>query len=527
MNIKRIMLPSIVGCAILVLASRVFGQTTSHSHMDKRGAFSDIDTYLESQMRQLNIPGMALVIVEGDEIVYFRGFGHARTGGEAPTLQTPFLIGSLTKSITATAVMQLVEGGQVELDAPVQRYLPWFRVADADASAQISVRHLLNHTSGLPQLPGMIALADFTDYPDAIARGVRELATLELARPVGSAFEYSNLNYNILGLIIEAVSGETYANYIQKHIFDPLDMRHSYTSQAVARENGLAIGHRYWFGFPVAEPDLPMPVLALPSGQLIASSEDMGHFMIAHLNGGQYDGVPILSGAGIEALHRPAVEAVEMGIAMGHHAMGWFVEQHGETTILAHPGTVPDFFAYMTLLPEQNRGMVLFVNANHVIMDKLPFTEMGQHVALQLAGETLPPTQFGWVPWMLRGLLSIPVLQAIGVLLTLRRIDRWRQYPSHRPTGMNTWLRHILLPLIPNLALVALPLSLMVTGILGFTRLFIPDFTWLSLVSGGFAFIWMALRTGLVWLRLRQPHGSSPDVEALSHLFPTTRQEVI
>ncbi len=113
-------------------------------------SYDAIDAYVEEQMRRLNIPGVSLAIVEGDQIVHLRGFGQARPGGEAPTPQTPFFIGSLTKSITALAVMQLVEAGKIELDAPVQRYLPWFRVADPEASAQMTVRHLLNQTSGLP-----------------------------------------------------------------------------------------------------------------------------------------------------------------------------------------------------------------------------------------------------------------------------------------------------------------------------------------------------------------------------------------
>ena len=87
-------------------------------------------------MRRLHIPGVSLAIVEGDRIVHLRGFGKARPGGEAPTPQTPFFIGSLTKSFTALAVMQLVEAGKIELDAPVQRYLPWFRVADPAGSAR-------------------------------------------------------------------------------------------------------------------------------------------------------------------------------------------------------------------------------------------------------------------------------------------------------------------------------------------------------------------------------------------------------
>src|SRR5690349_17503934 len=93
-------------------------------------SYNAIDAYIEQQMRRLHIPGVSLAIVEGDQIVHLRGFGQARPSGKVLTPQTPFFIGSLTKSITALAVMQLVEAGKVELDAPVQRYLPWFHIAD-------------------------------------------------------------------------------------------------------------------------------------------------------------------------------------------------------------------------------------------------------------------------------------------------------------------------------------------------------------------------------------------------------------
>ena len=289
-----------------------------------------------------------------------RGFGRARPGGEAPSPQTPFFIGSLTKSITALAVMQLVEAGKIELDAPVQRYLPWFRVADPQASAQMTVRHLLNQTSGLSTLAGVIVLADFDDRPDATERQVRALSTLKLTHPVGSKCEYSNLNYNILGLIIEAASGETYADYIQNHIFNPLEMRHSYTSKTAAKHNGLAMGHRHWFSLPFPAPDLPIPRGSLPSGQLISCAEDMAHYLIAHLNGGRYggprQGVQILSRAGIEELHRGATEYSRWGVSSGRYGMGWFEMDIGQTKTFSHSGNVPDFSAFMALLPEQKRG---------------------------------------------------------------------------------------------------------------------------------------------------------------------------
>jgi CubicO group peptidase (beta-lactamase class C family) len=239
MNMRKLTLTPMAAGAALALALFAFGPGRRNSAQDRTSqsdTFEEIDTHIERQKDRLNIPGVALAIVEGDKIVHLRGFGQARPGGEEPTPHTPFIIGSLTKSFTALAVMQLVEDGKVELDAPVERYLPWFRVADPQASVQITVRHLLNQTSGLPQLSGLRLLADFDDSPDASERQARALSTLELTRPVGSKFEYSNMNYNLLGLIIEAASGESYEDYIQNHIFAPLQMTHSYTSRPEAKQ---------------------------------------------------------------------------------------------------------------------------------------------------------------------------------------------------------------------------------------------------------------------------------------------------
>lgn len=367
--------------------------------------------------------------------------------------------------------MQLVEAGKVELDAPVQRYLPWFRVADPQASTQMTVRHLLNQTSGLPLLRGWQLLADFDNRPDATERQARALSTLKLTRPVGSAFEYSNLNYNLLGLTIEAVSGESYAAYVQTHIFDPLGMSHSYTSKAAAKENDLALGYQLWFGIPIAAPDLPAPSGSLPSGQLISSAEDMGHYR--------------------------------------------YIEEQGQEKILWHSGMIPDFYTYMALLPEQKKGVILLLNANHFMM-QLTMTEVGAGVTALLAGHPPPPIQLGAIPWMVRGLLLLPVLQIIGVAATLWRLRRWRQEPQRRPYRASLWGLHILLPLVPNLLLAALPLYLLASKLLGFMLLFAPDFSWIALICGGFAGLWSFLRTGLIRWRLRIPVSPQPSARQVS-----------
>lgn len=502
---KKLFFCSLLIGAAAALFFQAFPKRTSKRPVTNNSPFDKIDDYVKVQMLRLKIPGISLAIVEGDRIVHLRGFGHARPGSEAPTPQTPFYIGSLTKSITALAVMQLVEAGRIGLDTPVQNYLPWFRVADPKASAQLTVRHLLNQTSGLSMVAGSIALAAIDDRPDAAERQLRALSTLKLKYPVGSKWEYSNLNYNILGLIIEVASGESYIDYIQGHIFIPLGMGHSYTSNVDAKKNGLAMGHRHWFGHPFPAPNLPIPHGSLSSGQLISSSEDMAHYLIAHLNGGRYGKVQILSGTGIEELHRGVKEFFVGGVAAGKYGMGWFETELGHTKTISHSGNVPDFSGFMALLPEQKKGVVLLLNADPYGLP--PITEeVGMGVTALLAGQRPAPIKLDYIQWIMRLLPLIPLLQAAGVFSTLRTLRRWSKDPTLYPSRRRLWGQHILAPLIPDLSLMAILLYLRSSGLLRFLNLFMPDLSWIARFSGGFASLWAFLRTGLILHVLRRPH---------------------
>lgn len=499
MRIKKFVFPLLFfgsgGLLIYRFLNWAFVNATLASPLTQDHLYEDIDAYIVEYMHRLNIPGASLAIVEGDKIVHVRGFGKARPKGESPTPQTPFFIGSLTKSFTALAVMQLVEIGKVELDAPVQHYLPWFRVADPIASSKMTVRHLLNQTSGLPMLPSEAALADFDDRPDATERQVRALSTLKLTRPVGSKFEYCNTNYNVLGLIVEAVSGDVYADYIQNHIFDPLKMKQSCASKVIAKQHGLAMGHRYWFGHPFPAPNLSIPISSLPSGQLISSAEDMAHYMIAYLNGGCYGDARILSPAGIDEMHCPIAEINEMGMSLGSYGMGWIIQGTSRNRIVWHSGIVPDFGAFMALVPEQRKGFVLLFNANHAML-KMTFDELGMNLARRLAGETLSPTRSAIAIRMMRGLMLVPVILGVSIAGTLRQLRHWRSEPETRPSLEHTWRRHILLPLIPNF-LIAINLLPMMGKLRGFLQLFMPDYSWVAMVCGSLSLAWSFLRTRL------------------------------
>jgi len=277
--------------------------------------FAKIDTYLQTQIGKARIPGLALGIVEGDQIVHLKGIGRADDSGRAVTPQTPFFIGSISKSFTALAVMQLVEAGKIQLDAPVQRYIPWFRVADPAASAKITIRQLLNQTSGLSEAIGRSQVSG--SETGTLEQAVRDLRMTELDRPVGVSFEYSNANYTTLGLVVQIASQEPYEVYLQQHIFQPLQMRHSYTSEELAKHDGLATGYRYWFGFPVAF-DAPYPPSQLPAGGIISTAEDMSHYLAMYLDGGRYHGEVLLSPDSIAQMERPAAH-----VATGGTTTGW------------------------------------------------------------------------------------------------------------------------------------------------------------------------------------------------------------
>ena len=171
-----------------------------------------VDAWFEGQVRDAGIPGAALVVVGDGRIVHERGFGTADATGRPVTAGTPFVIGSLSKSITALAVMQLVDAGEVDLDASIARYLPSFTLADPAAGARITVRDLLTHTSGIPTAAGIAPLsAPATSLGDQ----VEALRDVVPAAPAGERFIYSNANYLVLGRLVEVVSGQPFGAYLR------------------------------------------------------------------------------------------------------------------------------------------------------------------------------------------------------------------------------------------------------------------------------------------------------------------------
>lgn len=393
-----------------------------------------IDAYVRDQMDDSRIPGVAIAVVQGTDLVHSQGFGNDGHG-QPITPQTPFWIGSNTKSFTALATMQLVEAGLVELDAPVQRYLPDFRVADEQASKAITVRHLLNQTSGFSRASGIKPLLE--GEVKSLEEGVADLRDVELATPVGESFAYSNLNSVVLGLLIQEVSGQPWADYVEEHILRPLAMDRTYTALEAAEEAGLTGVHRYWFGYPIETEGKYLPSYA-PSGFLYSTAEDMGRYLSLYLEEGTAGGREVLSSEGIETMLSPATERTTRTL-MSHdfelqYGAGWFVGPFGAAEDARwHLGNLPYFTAWMVLLPETDQGVVVLINAGsqfeiagaNEVMSRIPIG-----VVNILRGED-PPEGVGIARFFI-------VANALVVLALLTQVWSLVRVARGRPAGGST-----------------------------------------------------------------------------------------
>jgi CubicO group peptidase (beta-lactamase class C family) len=430
-----------------------------------------IDAYIENLMAENQIPGLALSIVHNDEIVYTQGYGVAGLDGTQVTPQTPFIIGSTSKSFTALAVMQLVEAGKIDLDAPVQAYLPWFSLADPEQAQQMTVRHLLTHTSGFSYLQGDKDILNDDTSDEALEANIRELADYNLARPVGESFDYSNINYDTLGLIIQTVSGQSFEEYIKEHIYTPLEMSNSYTSRAEAEANGLVMGHTYFFGSPRVSDDVPYPRRKLPSGFLISSAEDLGQFLIAQLNGGNYGGKQILAPEYVTMMHQPAVET---GFEDWNYAFGWRTKDVGGEPSVRHGGDSSNFHSDLAFSPTRGWGVAIVTNYTGAPISNVVAEPQNEVLRMVSGYDT------GYAAADVTGTLM--VVWGIVIILVIFNgalwgVFYWRRWQRDRQLRL-VW--HLILPLVLDIILMWLILFFvpnLFESTVPIMFVFVPDLT--------------------------------------------------
>ena len=360
-----------------------------------------MDAYLAANFPRAGAPGLAVAVVDAGGVRYLRTFG------DCPDADALFVVGSLSKSFTAVAVMQLVEQGAVDLDAPASRYAPGYDVPD-----EVTVRSLLNQTSG------------FGAY-DSLA----EAADGELGETFG-AFSYANANYDLLGRVVEGASGEDYACYLDEHVLEPLGMASTTADPARAEALGMVPGHRDWFGLPVADGFRHAQgdgAWGGPASGYVASSvRDMASYLRMYLNGGMGgDGARVLSA---DSVRRMFLDRVPDPEGDTYYGMGWtsFSWDDGEL-VLSHDGQVENYTASMCLLPERGIGIVALSDANDNAGGNIRFFDLVGGVVSVAIGGTGQPMDDAWT-WAWRQ--RVDVLYASALLLAVSPLlltGRWRR----------------------------------------------------------------------------------------------------
>jgi CubicO group peptidase (beta-lactamase class C family) len=313
-------------------------------------------TYLDAVMESRPIPGLAVAVVKDDSVIFARGLGVRALGaGDPVTPETVFHTASVSKAFVSTAVLQLAGDGKIDLDAPVTRYVPHFRLSDR-REGEVKVRHILSHTSGLP---------DVEDYgwerPEfdegALERYVRSLTDKRLGSDPGTKWKYSNMAFDVLGDAIARVEGQTFEGVMRRTILAPLQMNHSSFLPFEHPAGDNAAPHRGALS-PVRTTVYPYHRAHAPSSTLRSNALDLATFAMAML---RRDGSPapaILSDS-LKRLMWRTHATVGDGIDMG---FGWFVRSHRQHLMVLAPGRDPGFNALVALLPERRVGVVLLAN---------------------------------------------------------------------------------------------------------------------------------------------------------------------
>jgi CubicO group peptidase (beta-lactamase class C family) len=328
--------------------------------------FDRINSFVQERRILAGVPGISIVMVQNDSIVYSHGYGLANLKSKTPmTDATPLEIGSTTKSMTALAVLQLRDVGKLELDRTVKHYLPWFTTADKhNLSDKITLRQCLTHTSGLSSLsiPHDAAMDDL-----ALERFVKSFKNTKLEFNPGAKTKYSNYGYAVLGLIVQKISGESFEEYLNKNLFAPLEMQRTTLDPKIADSLGLAQGYRDAPGGIVAT-SRQLGRLGTPAGSLTAASaRDIGHYLILQINRGKFHGRQITKPDSLLEAQTGQVN-YHFGIAnynLEHeikYGYGWRVFQSRGLDLVAHNGTVGRMGSMFLLAPEQKMAVAVLWN---------------------------------------------------------------------------------------------------------------------------------------------------------------------
>ena len=425
--------------------------------------YNEIDSYLTDSCVKAHFPAMSITIVNKENVLL------SKTYGDCESTNTPFLLGSVSKSFTALCIMQLVEQGKINLNSKLSDYLP-----NANGGNKITILQLLNNTSGLGKH--------------------QNLGNYKIVNKQGE-HTYANVNYSLLGKIIEIVSELSYEDYVTQNIFEPLSMFKSATTYEKAKENGLIDTYENWFGLNIkTKPKYPNSNDAwiTPSaGYLSSSTADLGKYLQMYLNGGK----GIISN---DSINKMFYENVEVQASIPYkYGMGWTLTNKPlKQPTLRHSGLVETGMSTIYILPESEIGIAIAVNTNDYFVGKDLMDRIDWSIVLMLMGDK--PNQISANEYITKHLLyniAYFVVFAISILSMFLIV----LYKKQLTTG-KLWVKIsilILLHLIVPILILLLPQIFFATP-LWVVLAFVPDMFTIIVISSCLLFIGGIIKLNLL-----------------------------
>jgi CubicO group peptidase (beta-lactamase class C family) len=352
----------LAACAVCVAVAVV-----TRSHSVPATDFPAADDLMLRLMSMDNVSGVALMLIKDGRIVLEKGYGFRDLESHAPvTTATLFNIGSISKSFTALGIAQLVDQHQVELDAPVIKYIPDLRLSDPRAAQAVTLRQLLSHTSGLPpddQWPQQV--------PATREGIVSEFANMPITAQPGTRFQYCSRCIVLAAYVLERITGQSWEAYTRAHIFEPLGMTAA-SFGPLGLEQAADRAQPYRHDAVLGEVPVPWGRLQYleplgPAGGIDANIDEMARYALLQLDDGTISGHQVLSAQMMAELHRPEIAVGPDWTPAArtedmHYALGWFTASVRGVNLVFHNGANPGFRAAIFLMPSTKAGVVILTN---------------------------------------------------------------------------------------------------------------------------------------------------------------------
>jgi CubicO group peptidase (beta-lactamase class C family) len=348
-------------CLLLVIIVGCSTPQKTTKNNDK--SFAEIETFLQSLIDNGGIPGITIAVTVDQDIVYANGFGVTNFDTKKKLEpKNTFHIASVSKTFTATAVMQLHEKGKIDINKPLITYLPYFNLKD-ERYKDITIKQMLNHTSGMPDVDDYEWEKAVSDE-GAAERYVRSLSDSVLISKPGTEFHYSNIAFDIMADLIAKVSGMSFEKYVKENILTPLEMKESsfyYPEIKKSLRTSPHIGNP-----PKVLPVYPYNRMHAPSSTLNTNVLEMSHWAIANMYNGKYKNTQILSPETHLMMMTPTfIRNKDQNISIG---LSWFMYPYKGMTNYEHGGSDDGYRSLLTLIPEKKIGIIILSNIETIRM---------------------------------------------------------------------------------------------------------------------------------------------------------------